>query len=228
MKQTKRAIGYTRVSTQEQAEHGVSLEAQAAKVRAYAELHDLELVDVVTDAGISGKGLNRPGLSRVLELARRGKVDAVIVTKLDRLSRRTVDILGLVEGVFSRTELHSITDKLDTGTAAGRFVVTVLAGLAQMEREQIGERTAAALAHKRERREYCGGGVPFGYRLGADGTLEAHADEQEATAIIAELRADGMSYRAIARELRSMGITAKNGGEWSPIQVSRVCARVAA
>ncbi|MFC1539218.1 recombinase family protein [Candidatus Latescibacterota bacterium] len=87
------AIEYIRVSTDEQAGHGVSLDNQKAKIRAYAEVKEVELIEIVEDAGISAKNLNRPGVQRVLDIAKSKKVDAVIVYKLDRMFRNTIDAL---------------------------------------------------------------------------------------------------------------------------------------
>jgi site-specific DNA recombinase len=93
MEVVMKAIGYIRVSTEDQAREGVSLDNQKSKIRAYCELKEMEIVGIVEDAGISGKNLNRPGVQKVLDMARRKEVDAVIVYKLDRMFRSTVDAL---------------------------------------------------------------------------------------------------------------------------------------
>ena len=93
----KQVVGYTRVSTKEQADSGVSLTAQRAKIKAYATLHDLELVEVIEDAGQSGKSLDRPGMARLLKSVRSRKVKGIIVAKLDRLTRSVRDLGELVE-----------------------------------------------------------------------------------------------------------------------------------
>src|SRR4051794_7553353 len=95
-----RVIGYVRVSTDEQARDGVSLAAQIEKVGAYARLYDLELVDIVTDAGASAKTLDRPGFARVLAMLDAGEVDGVVVVKLDRLTRSVADLATLLDGYF--------------------------------------------------------------------------------------------------------------------------------
>jgi len=226
----QKAIGYIRVSTEDQATKGISLAAQAAKVKAYCELYDFELTAIIEDAGISGKTLNRPGIQEALSLCKKGDVEALIVFKLDRLSRRTADILSLADTVFSKgkVSLHSISEKLDTRTAAGRFTLTILAALAQMEREQIGERTSAALQHKIAQNEYIGGNRPFGYTLLEDGSLEADADEQEAVQLIAELKRRGYSFRKIADELNARGIPSATGKRWIHTSVRKVALRAAA
>ena len=95
-----RTVAYIRVSTDKQAEHGVSLEAQRAKVEAYAQLYDLDLIAVIEDAGQSAKSLDRPGLDHALTLLREGQADALLVVKLDRLTRSVRDLGDLLETYF--------------------------------------------------------------------------------------------------------------------------------
>ena len=134
----------------QQAETGVSLAAQAEKIRAMAVVRDAELVDIVTDAGASAKDLNREGLARVLDLVDKRKVDVGIVAKLDRLTRSVRDLGELLERFERRgVSLVSVAESLDTGTAAGRLVLNVKASVSQWEREVIGERTREALAPKK-------------------------------------------------------------------------------
>src|ERR1035437_5445040 len=151
------AIGYVRVSTDRQAEQGVSLEGQEAKIRAMATVQGAELLDVIVDGGESAKSLNRPGLQQLLDLINAGKVDAVIVAKLDRLTRSVKDLCGLLE-LFEKRKvaLVSVAESLDTGSAAGRLVITIMAAVSQWEREAIGERTREALRHKRVKGERVG------------------------------------------------------------------------
>jgi site-specific DNA recombinase len=94
------AVGYARVSTDEQAREGVSLEAQQSRIRAYAEAKGLALSDILADEGYSGKNLKRPALQELLARCERGEVGAVIVLKLDRLTRQTRHLLSMVEDVF--------------------------------------------------------------------------------------------------------------------------------
>jgi site-specific DNA recombinase len=218
-----RTLGYVRVSTEEQATAGVSLDAQRAKVRAYCDLHDLTLVDVVADEGVSGKRAdNRPGLQEALRRLRNGEADALVVLKLDRLSRSVRDTLDLVEKCGREGwALHSISEKLDTGSAAGRFVVTVLAALAQMEREQIGERTRSAMAHMKAQGRLVGA-VPFGFDLDADGTsLVPVAEEQAVISEVLEM-AQTMSQRGVAAALNARGIKTKRGKGWTNVQIGNI------
>ncbi len=115
------ALGYARVSTDEQAREGVSLDAQRSRIRAYCEAKDLELVDLLTDDGISGKTLDRPALRELVARCERGEVRNVVVVKLDRLTRRTRDLLALVDDLFlaRQIELHSVSESLDTSTPHG-------------------------------------------------------------------------------------------------------------
>ena len=164
-----KAIGYVRVSTDRQAEQGVSLEAQEAKIRAISTVQSAELLDVIVDGGDSAKSPNRPGLQRLLDLINAGKVDTVIVAKLDRLTRSVKDLCGLME-LFEKCKvaLVSVTESLDTGSAAGRLMTTIMGAVSQWERKAIGERTHDALRHRRGKGER-GGNIEFGYRLSADG-----------------------------------------------------------
>src|SRR5262249_13301393 len=139
---TMRAIGYARVSTDRQADHGVSLEAQEAKIRAMAMVQGAELIDLIVDGGESGKNLKRPGMERVLSLVEGRQIEAVIVAKLDRLTRSVKDLCALLELFEKRgVALVSVADSLDTNSAAGRLVITIMAAVSQWVREAIGERT---------------------------------------------------------------------------------------
>ena len=147
----KRVLGYVRVSTEEQAREGVSLDAQRHRIEAHAEAQGWELVGVEADNGISGKAIkNRPGLRRALSALRKHKADTLLVVALDRLSRSTRDVLDLVARAEKEDwALHSIEERLDTSSPQGRFVVTLLGALAQLEREQAAERTKVAMAELR-------------------------------------------------------------------------------
>jgi len=223
-----KAIGYVRVSTAEQANEGVSMEAQRAKIQAWCDANGYELAAVYTDAGISGKRAdNRPELQRALKAASRGS--ALVVYSLSRLSRSIKDAIDVEAGLVKRGSiLVSLSEQLDTTTASGRLSFHIYCSIAQHEREVIGERTKLALAHIRANGQKTGGCVPFGYELAADGkTLTPNEAEQEAVAIIRELRASGLSYRAIANELNARELSTKQGATWKPIQVSRALKQAA-
>jgi site-specific DNA recombinase len=225
-----KVIGYIRVSTEEQATNGQSLDAQRAKLEAYAALYDLELVEIIADAGVSAKSLNRPGLQDALTKLRRGAADGLVIAKLDRLTRSVGDWQRLIDAYFgdkAGKQLFSVADSIDTRTAAGRLVLNVLLSVAQWERETIAERTTDALQYKIRKGERCGK-VRFGYKLAADDkTLVADSAEQEAIALMKELRAAGQTLRDIAGELNRRGIQTKEGGQWKHTTVRGILARAA-
>ena len=223
-----RTVAYIRVSTAQQADHGVSLAAQRAKVEAYASLYDLELVEVIADAGVSAKTLDRDGLTRALGMLTSGEADGLLVVKLDRLTRSVRDLDSLISRFFSgdRWSLMSVSEQIDTRTAAGRLVLNVLAAVSQWEREAIGERTKAAMAHKKANREYTGGRVPFGWTLADDGIrLLADEAEQAVMTYAHELRASGLSLRAVGARLIARGMLPRGrANKWSAQNVKNLLA----
>jgi DNA invertase Pin-like site-specific DNA recombinase len=217
------AIGYVRVSTEQQADGGISLEAQAHKVRAMATVQGAELLDVVVDAGESAKSLQRPGMARILRLVDAGAIDTVIIAKLDRLTRSVADLAELLKRFEKRAvSLVSVADSLDTRSAAGRLVLNIMVSVSQWEREAIGERTKDALDHKR-RDGMRIGTIPYGWALGPDrSSLVLAQCEQAVIAEISAMAADGASTRKIAADLNSQGYTTRSGSPWRFQYVSRV------
>ena len=210
-----RAYGYVRVSTEEQARSGVSLDMQKSKIRAWAILKDLELIDIYADEGVSGKDLNRPALSELLYILKDKTSEALIVYKLDRLTRKTQDLLHLVEDLFEsgNTRLISITEDIDTSTPMGKFFLTMIGAMAQMERELIVERTKAALAHKKEQGDSLGH-IPYGFKR-IDGQLLKEDGEQKTLRSIKRWRKEGLSYGKIARRLNEKDIpTRRSNAKW--------------
>lgn len=213
-----RTIAYVRVSTEKQADEGVSLDAQRAKLNAYCQVYDLELVALEADEGLSAKTLDRPGLQRALEMLARGEAEALLVPKLDRLTRSVVDLGELIQRCNREGwALMSISENIDTRTAAGRLVLNVLGSVSQWEREAIGERTAEAMKHKRSQGEYTGGRCPYGFKLAADAkTLVPCKRERAAAHVALELRAAGASLRAVGRELEARGLKPRSSASWNP------------
>ena len=219
-----KAIGYIRVSTQGQVEDGVSLDAQEAKVRAWADLNGASEVVIFRDEGISGKRSdNRPGLQSALDMV--GKGDALIVYSLSRLSRSTKDTIILSEILLKKeADLVSLSERIDTTTAAGKMVFRMLAVLSEFERDQISDRTRFALAFKKANNEKTGGKVPFGFRLDG-GRLVEDAAEQKAIRLIRDLRDKGYTLRAVCRELEAEGYQTKTGNRtWHPQVVKQIIA----
>jgi len=229
-----RAIGYVRVSTEDQAREGVSLDAQKAKIEAYSQVKDLDLIEVIEDAGISAKDLKRPGVQRVLELAKGRKVDAVIVLKLDRMFRSTEDALKTTRQ-FDKwgVSFHSISESLDTKSAMGKFFFTLTAALAEMERGIAAERTKVALAYKRSNGAKTGGDVPFGWDveinpMSGEKMLIEKPKEKNCLRLMWQMRERGMSFRAICKALAEAGHRTKRGQvSWHPQSVSQILRRAA-
>jgi DNA invertase Pin-like site-specific DNA recombinase len=225
---TTQAVLYLRVSTDEQADQGVSLAAQEAKLRAYCELRNLDVVDVVIDAGVSaGKSLaSREGGKRVLDLVQRKEVQAVVAYKLDRLFRNCADCLMTTEQWDKKNVALHLVDMggqtLDTSSAMGRFFLTVMGGAAELERTLVSERTRFAMAHKKGRGQRVGE-IAYGFQLDDDGvTLIPHAGEQSVIEAVREARHRGLSQRAITGELARQGYASRNGKPFGQTQVVRI------
>jgi DNA invertase Pin-like site-specific DNA recombinase len=220
------AVAYLRVSTVGQAEEGVSLEAQKAKIAAWCVLNDLELEAIYCDAGISGsKTSNRPELQKALDHVCKSQ-GSLVVYSLSRLARSTKNTIEIAERLSkANANLVSVSEKLDTSSAAGKMIFRLLAVMAEFEKDVVAERTKAALAHKKSKGERVGK-VPVGFDLGADGvTLVPNEYQQEAIGLIRQLRQLGLSMREIAAELNARGIQAKHGGQWQHTTVQRILKR---
>ncbi len=225
---TKAAVGYVRVSTERQASEGVSLEAQEARLRAWAAAQGMELGSVHVDAGLSGgKAWNRPGLQAALSEACRRRAPLVVYS-LSRMARSTKDALAIAERLDKAgADLVSLSESIDTTSAAGKMVFRMLAVLAEFERDLVSERTTSALAFKRRQGERISGKIPYGYRLSEDG-LEPIEEEQAAIRLMVGLRESGLSLRAIAGELERRQIRRQNGGHVWPSNVVLMILRRAA
>ena len=166
MPENKLILGYSRVSSEEQAQHGISVDAQRTILEGYAAMTSSE-IRIYEDAGYSGKNTNRPALQQLLAECRAGSVSAVVVWKLDRLSRSLRDTLTIIEDVFQPRgiTLVSVTESIDTSTPSGRMMLNLLASFAQLEREQDSDRVVMAHKHLARDCKYLGGHVPLGYRI---------------------------------------------------------------
>jgi site-specific DNA recombinase len=222
-----KAIGYVRVSTEEQAREGISLVNQKVKIHAYCELHNFELETIIEDAGKSGKDINREGIQELIQKVKDRRIGAVLVYKLDRLSRKVIDTLNMIELMKkNHVEFHSIIDSIDTKTAMGKFFINIMASLAQMERDLISERTKDALQMKIIKNERAGQ-IPYGWVLAEDDiTLVMNDDEQKAIRLIKELHGEGYNYSAICRELTKQGHQPL-GSYWYAQSIKNILKRVA-
>ena len=226
-----KTIGYVRVSTIMQAERGHSLAEQADRMKSFAHAKELDLIGVKSDEGISGSTIEkREGLKSALAMLDANEVEALLIVKIDRLTRTLKDLLGLVDKYFhakSNHRLISMSDNIDTDTAMGRFGLNLLGSLAQLEREQTSERVSAVMQFKRRNMEHIGGLVPYGLRKCEDDSsrLEYDLSEMGAVRFMHDLRTaepKGESYRKIAAHLAKKGYYQRNGNPFDPKTIQRI------
>lgn len=206
-----RAVGYVRVSTDEQADSGLGLEAQRVAIEAEATGRGWDLVCLFTDTA-SGKSLSRrPGLEQALATLEAGRVDALVVSKLDRLSRSTKDFGALMERAQRKGWAPVVLDLgVDPTTPAGELVASVMVSVAQWERRAIGQRTKDALAAKKAQ----------GARLGRPRQLPEATRKR-----VVRLHRKGLSLRAVAETLNKAGVpTAQGGARWHASTVRKIVA----
>ncbi len=222
----KRAIGYVRVSSIGQAVEGISLEAQRAKIQAWCDYNEYELSEIFSDEGISGKkASNRPGLQQALNTIQKG--DVLVFYSLSRLARSTKDAIAISE-LLQKKDAHfvSLSEDINTTSAAGKMIFRMLAVLAEFERDLVSERTCFALRHKRDNGFKTGGDIPYGFDS-IQGKLFENHQEQEVIRRILALRAKGYSMRKIASTLNEDGILTKRGKQWQATQVQGILKRAA-
>ncbi len=214
-----RAVGYIRVSTTEQAEEGISLDNQRKRIGAFCVAKDWDLINVYEDAGKSGKDLNRDGIQELIANCSKDTFDAVVVYKVDRITRRQRDLWHLIDDVFEANDVGfvSVNEPFDTTSAIGKACLGMIGVFAQLEREIAAERTRDALKYKKENGEYIGG-VPLGYDA-VDGELKEN-DELATVKYAKKLRREGYSYSHIADRLNVEGRQTKRGGRWHKSTVS--------
>ncbi len=221
IRQHLRAIGYCRVSTTDQADFGVSLDAQTEKIRGWCIANTYELVEVMVDRGLSGGRCdNRPALQEALKAVSRG--DSLVVYSLSRLARSTRDTLMIAESLERKgADLVSLSERIDTTSSTGKMVFRMLAVLSEFERDVISERTSMAMAHMKSSGRYTGGFEPYGFRC-VDGLLQAVPGEMATMTLIHRLRKEGVSLRAIGKRLSESGITTRTGKPFLPVQIARI------
>ena len=198
---TQKVAAYLRVSTDEQADSGLGLEAQAASIAAEAEQRGWEIVATFTDEGVSGSvaPLDRPGLAAAVDLACANEASIIVAAKLDRFSRDTRHALDFnAHARVCNFNWFAVDSEDDTTTADGEFLFTLRMGLATRERKLIGERTKAALAAKKAR----------GHRLGRPVTTPDEIRNR-----IAELRDSGLSWAKVAAQAEAEGLNRPTTGK---------------
>jgi site-specific DNA recombinase len=221
-----KAIAYCRVSTLGQSQDGVSLEMQKERIAAWCLSNGYELSAVFVETMSGGRADNRPELAKALSLTCKSR-GILVVYSLSRFSRSVRDTLAMSEQLDrSGANLASLSERLDTSTAVGRMVFKMLSTLAEFERDQISERTSAALAHLRRSNRRISGKIPFGYTLAADGKTLTHDENEQATVqrILSE-RVAGKTLAAIACGLNSEGVQTRENKQWFPATVKCVLDR---
>lgn len=218
-----RVVSYTRVSTTSQVDNGVSLNNQRDKIRSYVELKELYLLEEICDAGISGSKNDRPGFQRIIELCETKQIDGVVIYSLSRFTRSTRDLLDFVDKYVKtgQIQLYSLNENIDTSSPIGKFMITMLGALNELEREQSNQRVKDALQHKKQNGEKLGGYVPYGFDV-LDGKLIPNESEKAVINEMKELKEQGLSLCKIAKTLNSRQVPTKVNGKWSHTQIGRI------
>ena len=216
---------YCRVSTEEQANEGFSINAQKDKLTKYAESNDWDIVDYYIDDGISGKNLtDRIEVSRLIEDVKKGKINNVLIYKLDRLTRSVRDLIYLIE-LFEKHSctFNSQTEKIDTSNAVGRMFVKIIGIFAEFERENLAERVSFGYEQKTREGNYTNTNGVYGYDyVVKDKKLVVNEYEKELVNKIFDLYIDGISYFKIAQKLNNENIKTKRGGRWAASTIKSI------
>lgn len=212
---------YTRVSTEDQAKEGFSLDAQLDKLRSYCKARDWIVGGEYIDDGYSGRNVKRPAYSKMMDEMDNWNV--LLVTKMDRIHRNSKNFMMMMEYLKKHNkEFVSMTESLDTSTAMGRFVMDIIQRIAQLESEQIGERVYFGMEQKaRVNGGVLGFNIPYGYDY-TDGKLTINSNEAENVKNIFEMYLKGMSMKIIAEELNSKDIPTKLNKTWGAQTVSLI------
>ena len=203
-----RAVGYMRVSTEEQGDSRAGLEAQEAQILEELKRKGWNLEKMHSDIASGSSMRRRPELGAALRSLANKEADVLVVAKLDRLSRSVLDFASIMETSAKEGWAVAVLDLgVDTTTTNGKLIMHVMIALAQWEREMIGDRTKAALKAVRAR------GTKVGRKRGVD---------EETLSLIAALRRSGLSWRKIANALEREGIETAQGGNWQPATVRKL------
>lgn len=207
---------YIRVSTEKQVEEGFSLDAQRQRIAAYCTAMGWQLCDdcIYVDRGLSGKTTDRPAYHQMMRDAADGKFQRVVSVALDRLARSTRDFLGIVDTLDKAgVAIVLLKQNFDTGTPQGRFALTMFAALAELEAEQISERTMTGRVEKARQGGYNGSPTCFGYDRGTDGTFTPNRQADTVRGIFAVF-IGGKSINALAKELNAANVPTATGAKW--------------
>ncbi|MCD6108984.1 MAG: recombinase family protein [Thermoplasmata archaeon] len=212
---------YTRVSTEDQAKEGFSLDAQLDKLRAYCKARGWEIAGEYVDDGYSGRNTKRPAYQRMMQ--EMDKWDGLLVIKMDRIHRNSKNFMIMMEQLRENNkEFISMTESLDTSTAMGRFVMDIIQRIAQLESEQIGERVYVGMEQKAKTNGgILGFNIPYGYDY-VDGKLVINKDEAEIVKKIYQWYLEGHSMGEIAETLVKQDVPTKKQGFWAKKTVSTI------
>ncbi len=216
-----RVAVYARVSTEDQAKEGFSLDAQKDRLKAYCQAKGWEIAGEYVDDGHSGRDTKRPAYQKMLE--EKDNWDTLLVIKMDRIHRNSKNFMEMMDDLKRwGKEFSSMQESLDTSTAMGRFVMDIIQRIAQLESEQIGERVYMGMKQKaRTVGGSLGSPPPYGYSY-KEGELVINKDEAEIVKFIFEKYVDGVSTGRLADELARLEIPTKHGGKWSSRTVSGI------
>lgn len=206
---------YARVSTEEQAKEGFSIEAQTKILQAYAIVKGYDNVIMYVDDGYSGKNLRRPEVQRMIADCKAHRLDGVAVWRYDRLSRSLRDTLSLVEDIFNANGIAfiSTSEQIDTTTPSGRLVLNILASCAQNEREVTEQRVRMVCMELAKQCKHMGGLPPFGYRV-VNERLQVYEPEAEAVRTLFRMYTEGHGYGDLLKYLDGNGFTTIRGNSF--------------
>ncbi|PCF41431.1 cassette chromosome recombinase CcrB [Staphylococcus delphini] len=213
----KRVGIYVRVSTEMQSSEGYSITGQINQIEEYCQFNNFKVVDVYADRGISGKSMNRPALQRMLQDAKNGHIDCVMVYKTNRLARNTSDLLKIVEDLHKQNvEFFSLSERMEVSTSSGKLMLQVLASFAEFERNNIVDNIFMGQTI-RAKEGYYQGNIPYAYDKVPDSKHELMINQHEANVVkyIFESYAKGHGYRKIANALNHKGYVTKKGNPFS-------------
>ncbi len=216
---------YLRVSTEEQAKEGFSINAQKEKLTSYANINDWDIYDFYIDDGISGKNItDRPSINRLIEDVKSGNVNNVLIYKLDRLTRSVKDLINLIE-LFEEynCSFNSVTEKLDTSNAVGRMFIKIIGIFAEFERENLAERVSFGYEQKTREGNYTNTNGVNGYDyIVGSGELVVNDIEKDIVNRIYDLYLEGTSMLKIAKQFNEEKVPTKRGGDWSQSTIKSI------
>lgn len=206
---------YLRVSTEEQAHEGYSIEAQERVQRAYCVVKNYRVAGVFVDAGFSAKNMNRPELKKMLAGIRSGEAKAILVWRLDRLSRSLKDTLHILEDILfpAGADLISTSENIDTSTPSGRLMLNILASFAQAERESGQERVKMVLSDLAKKGAHLGGIPPFGYKL-VEGKYQVDEPKAEAVRTLFRMHRTRQGYADMLKYLHDNSFLTARGNQF--------------